>query len=234
MMPHSLHILFIEDELNLAEIVRESLASRGFTIEHHPAATAALEAYYRQKPDILVLDVMLPDSDGFALARHIRKTDSDTPIIFLTSRSLPQDVVTGFESGGNDYLKKPFSMEELVVRIRALTSKGRHLFEKDMAADAPVSIGPHYLFRYPHAVLIQEGTSIALTSREAELLKLLLLNRNQVIERKTILLHIWGTDDFFAGRSLDVFITRLRKYLHRDPAVRIINIRGIGYKLVTP
>ncbi|NII25322.1 response regulator transcription factor [Pseudoflavitalea sp. X16] len=232
MTDRQLRILFVEDELNLAEIVRESLESRGFQVTHLATASTALEAYYNQKPDILILDVMLPDADGFALARQIRATDMDTPVIFLTSRSLPQDVVTGFESGGNDYLKKPFSMEELVVRIKALTSKSRTLFREMADPDAPVIIGSQYAFHYRQALLKRNEVIVSLTAREAELLKLFLLNRNQVMDRKSILLHIWGNDDFFTGRSLDVFITRLRKYLQHDPEVRIMNIRGVGYKLI--
>lgn len=227
------NILLVEDELNLAEIVRESLESRGFAVTHHATATAGIEAYYSSRPDILILDVMLPDADGFALARQIRATDMETPVIFLTSKSLPQDVVTGFESGGNDYLKKPFSMEELVVRIKALTSKSRTLFGEIADPDIPVMIGTQYTFHYKQAFLKRKEDTISLTAREAELLKLFLLNRNQVMDRKSILLHIWGNDDFFTGRSLDVFITRLRKYLQHDPEVRIMNIRGIGYKLIS-
>jgi len=233
MIPDAVNILFVEDELPLAEIVKESLETRGFSVRHVTTATNALEAYYGQRPDIIVLDVMLPDADGFALARRIRDTDRDTPVIFLTSRSLPQDVVTGFESGGNDYLKKPFSMEELVVRIRALTSRGRTLFAGSADMNTPTPIGAKYLFHYHQALLRQGDQSISLTSREAELLKLFLLNRNQVMQRSAILLHIWGNDDFFAGRSLDVFITRLRKYLRQDPSVKIMNIRGVGYKLIS-
>lgn len=225
-------ILFIEDERNLAEIVRESLESRGFLVTHHTTASAGLEAYYRQRPDIILLDVMLPDADGFACARQVRATDMDTPILFLTAKSLPQDVVTGFESGGNDYLKKPFSMEELVVRIKALISRNRTLIAETADHAMPVAIGAQYIFLYHQALLQHKDSSITLTAREAELLKLFLLNRNQVMDRRSILLHIWGNDDFFTGRSLDVFITRLRKYLRHDPEVRIMNIRGIGYKLV--
>lgn len=224
-------ILFVEDELNLAEIVKESLESRGFLVDHYASATAALEAYYSCGPDVIVLDVMLPDGDGFSFARRIRSTDMDTPILFLTSRSLPADVVTGFENGGNDYLKKPFSMEELVVRIRALTSRSRTLFKASADSQAPASIGTKYVFDSRLNILKGER-DIALTAREAELLKLLLLNKNQVLERKAILLHIWNNDDFFAGRSLDVFISRLRRYLEPDESVRIINVRGVGYKLV--
>jgi DNA-binding response OmpR family regulator len=155
MMVNPTTILFVEDELYLAEIVRESLESRGFTVTHHVTATAALEAYYSHKPHIIILDVMLPDADGFAVARQIRQHDMETPIIFLTSKSLPQDVVTGFESGGNDYLKKPFSMEELVVRLKALTSRSRTLFENAANLDKPIAIGEKYNFHYREAVLKQ-------------------------------------------------------------------------------
>jgi DNA-binding response OmpR family regulator len=232
MTVHQNTILFVEDELYLAEIVKESLESRGFIVSHHATARAALEAYYSNRPHIIVLDVMLPDADGFAVARQIRNTDMETPIIFLTSKSLPQDVVTGFESGGNDYLKKPFSMEELVVRLKALLSKSRTLFENGANMDAPITIGEKYHFLYREALLKQGDTAIALTAREAELLRLFLLNKNQVMDRKSILLHIWGNDDFFSGRSLDVFITHLRKYLRHDPTVKIMNVRGVGYKLI--
>lgn len=232
MMQKPTNILFVEDELYLAEIVKESLESRGFNVTHHTTATTALESYYAIKPDIILLDVMLPDADGFAVARQIRNTDMDTPVLFLTSKSLPQDVVTGFESGGNDYLKKPFSMEELVVRIKVLTSRNRTLFGGTNNIEELAAIGTQYHFHYQHAVLKHGNNNIALTAREAELLKLFLLNKNQVMDRKSILLHIWGNDDFFTGRSLDVFITRLRKYLQHDPSVKIMNIRGIGYKLI--
>ncbi|HEY4061317.1 MAG TPA: response regulator transcription factor [Puia sp.] len=228
MTHRNLTILFVEDEPFLAEIVKESLESRGFDVVHHLTASAALEAYYTSRPDILVLDVMLPDADGFAVARRIRETDMEVPILFLTSKSLPQDVVTGFESGGNDYLKKPFSMEELVVRIRALTSRTRTLYGGAADFEAPVPIGTKYSFLYSQAILRAGAGTIALTAREAELLKLFLLNRNQLLQRKDILLHIWGNDDFFTGRSLDVFISRLRKYLQQDPDVKIMNVRGGG------
>jgi DNA-binding response OmpR family regulator len=232
MIEQAINILFVEDELYLAEIVKESLESRGFAVTHQATATAALESYYSRRPDVIILDVMLPDADGFAVARQIRGNDMETPIIFLTSKSLPQDVVTGFESGGNDYLKKPFSMEELVVRLKVLTNKSRTLYESAANFDQPITIGEKYNFQYQKALLQHGGQTIELTSREAELLRLFLLNKNQVLDRKSILLHIWGNDDFFTGRSLDVFITRLRKYLQHDPSIRIMNIRGIGYKLI--
>lgn len=224
-------ILFVEDELSLAEIIKETLESRGFHVFHASSAAEGMEAYSQRRPDIILLDITLPDSDGFSFARLIRQTNMDIPILFLTSRSLPQDVVKGFESGGNDYVKKPFSIEELIVRIKALLSSNRTIFTQSSANENQFHIGK-YMFNYLQAYLQKDEKKIKLTSREAELLKLLLLNRNQVLERKNILLHIWQSDDFFSGRSMDVFITKLRKYLKDDPSVQIMNVRGVGYKLL--
>lgn len=224
-------ILFVEDELSLAEIIKETLESRGFDVFHAASAAEGMEAYSQRRPDIILLDITLPDSDGFSFARLIRQTNMDVPILFLTSRSLPQDVVKGFESGGNDYVKKPFSIEELIVRIKALLSSNRTIFTQSSANENHFHIGK-YMFNYLQAYLQKDEKKIKLTYREAELLKLLLLNRNQVLERKNILLHIWQNDDFFSGRSMDVFITKLRKYLKDDPSVQIMNVRGVGYKLL--
>ena len=223
-------ILLVEDELVLAEIVQESLQSRGFMVCRVDTIEMALTRYYDQHPDIIVLDVMLPDGNGYDLARQIRNIDMQIPIIFLTSRSQVQDVVNGFENGGNDYLKKPFSIEELIVRIKALLSRNG-LVIKSESRDKIVSIGK-YQFEYPAGVLSAISKRRMLTTREAELLQLLLLNKNQFVERRAILLKFWGNDDYFSGRSLDVFITKLRRYLKEDPTIAIINIRGQGYKLI--
>lgn len=224
-------VLFIEDEIALGEIIRETLELRGFQVVHHFSVRDGLTAYYTHKPDLILLDISLPDGDGYTFSRLVRQTALDTPIIFLTSRSLPQDVVTGFEQGGNDYVKKPFSIEELVIRMKALLSDKRTLLSQGVDDHQIVPIGS-YQFNYLQAHLQRADKQRKLTSREAELLRILLVNRNQVLERKTILLQIWGNDDFFSGRSLDVFITKLRKYLKEDPAVQIMNIRGVGYKLL--
>ncbi|HEY5968844.1 MAG TPA: response regulator transcription factor [Chitinophagaceae bacterium] len=224
-------ILFIEDELSLAEIIKETLESRGFQVTHHSTGLKGLESYQHENPDIILLDINLPDTDGYIFARHIRTLDPSVPIVFLTSRQLPQDVVTGFESGGNDYLKKPFSMEELIIRIRVLLTRHRNLL-LDTRAEHNISEIGNFIFDYDRGFLQLNEKKIKLTARESDLLKILLLNRNQVLERKTILDHLWGNDDFFSGRSLDVFITKLRKYFKADPSVQIANIRGIGYKLV--
>lgn len=224
-------LLFIEDEQNLAEIVKESLETRQFTVEHYSCVSDGIGFFLKQKPDLVILDVMLPDGDGFELARHIRQSDKEIPIIFLTSKLLPQDVVEGFESGGNDYLKKPFSLEELVVRIKVLLNKNRHLYTDKIAGDKIISIG-RYLFDHLTARLTADGYTVQLTARESELLKMLVLNKNSVVDRKTLLLKIWGAHDYFTGRSLDVFITKLRKHLSRDKRIIIMNVRGIGYKLI--
>ena len=226
----STRVLLIEDELVLAEIIRESLQSRGFVVIHSSTIKDAMQLYIEQNPEIIILDVMLPDGDGFDFARKIRNADIDTPIIFLTSRSLPQDVVEGFESGGNDYLKKPFSLEELIIRMKALLNKNRLVINTNPDS-RNTKIGD-YLFQYPKGVLSFKGAQRALTTRESEILQLLILNRNQILSRQTLLSTFWGTDDYFSGRSLDVFITKLRNYLKHDPGVSILNIRGQGYKLI--
>lgn len=223
-------ILLVEDEPVLAEIVRESLQTRGFEVMHADTVKAATHLYYQQAPHLIVLDVMLPDGDGFTLAQHIRSQNVELPIIFLTSRSLPQDVVEGFESGGNDYLKKPFSLEELVVRIKALLSKNR-LVSPVVNTAQTTALG-QYLFEYPASTLTFMGKKHTLTTREGEILHMLIISKNQVLDRKTLLLRLWGNDDYFSGRSLDVFMAKLRKYLKNDPTVNILNIRGQGYKLI--
>jgi len=223
-------VLLVEDEPVLAEIIRDSLQSRGFRVMHTVSAIEALTLYADQKPDIMILDVMLPDGDGFAIAKQIRYTDIDTPIIFLTSRSLPQDVVEGFESGGNDYLKKPFSLEELIIRMKALMSCNRLAIAINGALKN-TRLGD-YVFEYPKGLLRLGGNCRVLTTRESEILQMLIVNRNQVLSRSTLLMTFWGNDDYFSGRSLDVFITKLRKYLKDDPSVSILNIRGQGYKLI--
>ncbi len=223
-------ILMIEDEPTLGEIIKESLESRQFIVKHFLTGEEGLSQFYINPPDLLILDVMLPDADGFALARQIRQTDLHTPILFLTAKSLPHHVVEGFESGGNDYLKKPFSLEELVVRIKVLLSRDRLLPAVESNREE-IQLGS-VIFHWNKQLLQYENEQIRLSSRENELLKLLCISQNRVVERKTILLKIWNDDHLFNSRSLDVYITRLRKYLSRESGVQIINYRGIGYKLV--
>ena len=220
-------VLLIEDEPALGMIVKDSLGYRGFTILYAENGIAGLAQFNEHRTDIVVADVMLPDMDGFTMAEHIRRQDPNVPIMFLTARAQTADVVKGFELGGNDYLKKPFSLDELVVRIQALLRpKNEHTFSL-----AVFKIG-RYAFDPAKQKLSLDGQDISLSHREAELLRRLYQLRNQVLEKNTVLLELWGDDSFFNGRSLDVFITRLRRYLKEDPQVQIVNIRGIGYKLI--
>lgn len=224
-------LLLVEDELSLARIVQDSLETRGFMVHHAADGARGWELFTEQRPDLVVADVMLPVRDGFTLASQIRQVDAAVPILFLTARSQPADVVQGFELGGNDYLKKPFSMEELVVRIRALL--GRPPVAAPMAV-GPLAIGRYRFDHLQQRLALADGSQPAtsLTHREAELLKCLLDQRNQVLTRTAVLQALWGDDSFFNGRSLDVFITRLRRYLRHDPQVQIVNVRGVGYKLL--
>lgn len=219
-------ILLAEDELALGTIVKESLETRGFEVVFCADGEEAKLKYEEEEPEILVLDVMMPKKDGFSLVKEIRKKDDRIPIIFLTAKSRTEDVVEGFGYGANDYLKKPFSMEELIVRIKALIDrKGTN------GASETVGIGK-YSFNYSRQVLSFNGTEESLTHREAQLLNELYLHKNDLTERTLILNTLWGSDDFFNARSMDVFITKLRKKLSKDDAIQILNVRGYGYKLV--
>lgn len=220
-------ILLAEDEQTLAMIVKESLETRNFEISVAHNGNQALELYLKKSFDVLVLDIMMPEKDGLTLAREIRKTDKQIPIIFLTAKSQVQDVVEGFQSGANDYLKKPFSMEELIVRIQALTSRINTNTE-----ETSIQYIGKYSFDYTKQTLKTRNEVFSLTHREAELLQILIQNKNEIVERSIILTKIWGKDDFFNGRSMDVFITKLRKKLSEDDSIQIINIRSQGYKLI--
>jgi DNA-binding response OmpR family regulator len=222
------NVLLVEDEVFLGQIVKDSLEVRGFQVQHATDGMQGLTFFAQQKPDVVVLDVMMPQLDGFSLAQKIREQNTFVPIIFLTARSQTVDVVKGFELGGNDYLKKPFSMDELIVRIKALLNRKSAIPSPEPDT---YSIG-QYVFDYPKQKLIFNTLECALSYKESELLKRLYQNRNQVLERTSVLLELWGDDSFFNGRSLDVFITRLRHHLKQDPKIQIVNIRGIGYKLI--
>ena len=219
-------ILLAEDELALGTIVKESLETRGFEVLYARDGEEAKKQYLSHKPELLVLDVMMPKKDGFSLAAEIRKIDRLIPIIFLTAKSRTEDVVEGFGYGANDYLKKPFSMEELIVRMKALLDR-----KPGKTATEDVLLGK-YTFNFSKQLLRFESWEIMLTHREAQLLHELWLHKNQLTERNLILRTLWGDDDFFNARSMDVFISRLRKKLALDADIQILNVRGFGYKLV--
>ena len=222
-----IRILLAEDELALGSIIQESLESREFSVRLCGDGQSTWESYQQEKPDVLVLDVMLPKKDGFTLASEIRKIDLQTPIIFLTSKGQSEDVVKGFGIGGNDYVRKPFSMEELIVRIKAQLDKQR---VRQSQSDW-ITLG-NYQFHPNRQVLRLRETETSLTARESQLLQMLLQNANEITDRALILKQIWGADDFFTARSMDVFITKLRKKLQADPGIQILNVRGYGFKLV--
>ncbi|WP_159947041.1 response regulator transcription factor [Polaribacter septentrionalilitoris] len=219
-------VLLAEDEESLGMIVKESLESRDFIVFHAKNGDEALHFYKLEKPDILVLDVMMPLKDGFTLAKEIRENNKIIPIIFLTAKSQTEDVIAGFNHGGNDYLKKPFSMEELIVRIKALLSR----IELKPNLET-IKIGT-YIFNKTKQTLQYSSDTIQLTHRESELLFYLHEKKNQILDRSFILNKLWGNDDFFNARSMDVFISKLRKKLKKDTDIQIINIRGYGYKLI--
>ena len=219
-------LLLAEDEIALGQIIKEGLESRNFEVIYCKNGEEAFDAYQTNQPDLIILDVMMPKLDGFSVAKKIRDLDNRTPIIFLTAKSQAQDVVDGFENGGNDYIRKPFSMKELIVRINALMDR-----VQVNRADEDIELGL-YRFNNIRQTLIINDSEQTLTYRESQLLFHLSEKRNSVLDRMIILKKLWGEDDFFTARSMDVFITRLRKKLKKDPNIQIINIRGQGYKLL--
>jgi len=225
-MNDKIKILLAEDEPSLGQIIKESLETRNFEVLLCADGEQAYKTYKIEKPVLLVLDVMMPKKDGFTLAEEIRKEDPAIPIIFLTAKSQTEDVVHGFTIGGNDYLKKPFSMEELIVRINALLNRN-----KNENLNEPIQLG-NYLFNLKTQTLQINSEIETLTHREAHLLYHLINNKNEVLERSFILKKLWGDDDFFNARSMDVFITKLRKKLNKDDTLQIVNVRGYGYKLI--
>jgi len=225
-MSEILKILLAEDEPSLGQIIKESLETRNFKVLLCKNGEEAFKVYQKENPLLLVLDVMMPKKDGFTLAKEIRAENATIPIIFLTAKSQTTDVVEGFNLGGNDYLKKPFSMEELIVRIKALLKR-----INTENTDEPIKLGS-FIFNLKKQTLLHHNSIQNLTHREANLLYYLIKNKNQVLERSFILKKLWGNDDFFNARSMDVFITKLRKKLKKDASIQIINVRGFGYKLI--
>ena len=223
---NKIKVLLAEDEVSLGMIVKESLETRKFSVFHVSNGEEAWNVYQKEKIDILVLDVMMPKKDGFTLAKQIRQENKTIPIIFLTAKSQTNDVIEGFNHGGNDYIKKPFSMEELIIRINSLLNR------VEIKSDRDNIIISDYHFNYRKQVLTYFKDSIQLTHREADLLFHLYQKKNEVLDRSFILNKLWGNDDFFNARSMDVFISKLRKKLKRDTTIQIINIRGFGYKLI--
>jgi len=228
----SVKILYVEDEMFLGKIVKESLESRGLEVYMESDGAKVLAAFKKVQPDICVLDVMLPNKDGFAISKQIREVDKDIPILFLTAKTQTEDVVKGFTMGGNDYIRKPFSMEELIVRIDNLLALKGGKKNESTTNNADILTMGKYIFYVHKQVLQSPLEERKLSYRESELLKFLHKNRNSITDRRDILNELWGNDSFFNSRNLDVYITRLRSYLKEDTSVEILTIKGIGYRFV--
>ena len=223
---NKIKLLLVEDERMLAEILADTLSGRGFEVTLATDGEEALSIWRERKPDIVVSDVMMPRMDGFTLIKRMRSEGYSAPVLFLTARSATEDVVKGFEVGGNDFLRKPFALDELIVRLHALL--GRLSTTEDECE--VFSIG-RYRFIPATGRLSIDGRNIALSTREKDVLARLCRHKGQVVESSGLLMELWGDDSFFNLRSLNVFISRLRHHLSEDSSVEIVSVRGVGYKL---
>ena len=226
----NLRILLCEDDENLGMLLREYVQAKGFTCDLYVDGDAGYKAYLKGRYDFCILDVMMPKKDGFTMAQEIRAINQDIPIIFLTAKSLKEDILEGFKIGGDDYITKPFSMEELLFRIEAIMRRVNGKKGKDVIA---YKLGK-FTFDVPKQVLTISDQTTKLTTKENDLLSLLCAHANEVLERNFALKTIWIDDNYFNARSMDVYITKLRKHLKDDPTIEIINIHGKGYKLIAP
>lgn len=224
-------ILLVEDDPNLGSILKESLSLKGAKVALFPDGEAAWNNFNKADYDMCLLDIMMPKKDGFTLARDIRTVAPEIPIIFLTAKNMKNDKVEGFNIGADDYITKPFSMDELILRIEAIlrrTKKNTTL----STSDFEFHIGQYTLDTSQRLLRFGKQAPIKLTTKECDLLKMLCMNINNVLQRELALKAIWGNDNYFTGRSMDVYVTKLRKYLREDPLIEILNIHGVGFKLV--
>jgi len=220
------NILLVEDDKSLASVIRDYMALSGYQVTTCEDGKAALEFFKKGKYDLYILDVMLPKMDGFAVAEQIRLTDDETPILFLTSKSGKEDRIKGFKTGGDDFITKPFNIEELMLRIEVFLKRSK----TSTSARKTFSFGDT-TFDYPNLELKVKSTKRKLTEKESEILFTLCTNIHNIVKRDELLMKVWGSNDYFLGRSLDVFISKLRKYLSADPSVEIENHHGVGFKL---
>jgi DNA-binding response OmpR family regulator len=223
------HILLLEDDTNLGLVLQEHLQLNGFAVVLCTNGEDGLAEYARDSYDLCLVDVMMPKMDGFSFAREVRNRDSQTPIIFLTAKAMKEDKITGFRIGCDDYLTKPFSVEELLLRIEAVLRRSR---QSPTPADLTQFAIASYRFDYQRQLLVRGETRVKLTPTESDLLRLLCMNLNRTLERDVALREIWGNDSYFSGRSMDVFVSKLRKYLREDSRIEIVGVHGKGFKLV--
>jgi len=226
---NNIKVLLAEDDENLGALLREYLIAKGLKTDLYVNGELALIGFKKNKYDLCILDVMMPKMDGFTLAREIKKLNNNVPYLFLTAKSLKEDVIEGFSLGADDYMTKPFSMEELMFRIKAIL---RRTNTNNVSETNETYIIGEYTFDSQKQLLQHGDTQIKLTTKESDLLKLLCNNKNNVLERNFALKTIWQEDSYFNARSMDVYITKLRKYLKDDTSIQILNIHGKGYKLI--
>lgn len=221
-------ILLVEDDITLSYVVKDSLTKNGYEVVHCPDAESAWQQFMKYNFDICLVDVMLPKKDGMSLTSQIRGKNEDIPILMLTSKNMDDDKIAGFRSGADDYITKPFNMQELLLRLEVFLKRTKRA---DLELPDVVQLGD-LEFDYNHLTLKGDDTEKVLTQREADLLKYLSANANKVLKREDILLNVWGKDDYFLGRSMDVFITKVRKYIKGQSGVELQTIHGIGFKFV--
>jgi two-component system, OmpR family, response regulator VicR len=221
-------ILYVEDDPNLSFVTKDNLEEEGFEVLHYKDGKEAFKSFLKEKFDLCLLDVMLPELDGFSLAEKIRAQNNAIPILFLTAKNLQEDKITGLKIGGDDYITKPFSIDELVLRLQIFL-KRKQVIQNQASTDL-YTIGD-FEFCFSQQSLKRDETLTNLTQREAEVLQYLVERQNQIVKREDILKAIWGRDDYFLGRSMDVFVTRIRKMLSVNPQIKIENIHGVGFKL---
>ena len=229
-MEEKVRILLCEDDENLGMLLREYLQAKGFAADLYPDGDQGYKAFIKGKYDLCVLDVMMPEKDGFQVAQEIRNVNSEVPIIFLSARAMKEDIFSGFKIGADDYITKPFSMEELVFRIEAILRRVKGKRDKDITM---FQLGKFTFDTQKQTLRIGDQVT-KLTTKESELLTLLCNHANEILERNYALKTIWIDDNYFNARSMDVYITKLRKHLREDPSIEIINIHGKGYKLIAP
>lgn len=220
------NLLLVEDELMLAEILTDTLTDKGFNVRTVYDGLSALETWRKERADVIVTDVMMPKMDGYSLVKALRREGCTAPILFLTARSATEDVVNGFEVGGNDFLRKPFAIDELIVRVNSLLGRTQSIVPNENV----FNIGRFEFYPAESKISSVKG-NVSLSAREAQVLLRLCRNMNQTVETESLLRELWGDDSFYNLRSLNVFVSRLRRHLEEDESVEIVNIRGVGYKL---
>ena len=221
------HLLYVEDDESLSFVTRDNLELQGYRITYCENGKLAMEAIKLNDFDLCIFDVMLPDVDGFTIAEELRKFNTQVPILFLTAKSMKEDRIRGLKLGADDYITKPFSIEELILKIEIFLRRSK---VSSPSVPTYLTVG-NYLLDHKNLTLKYEDQAKNLTQKEADLLKMLIENKNEVIKRSLILETLWGEDDYFLGRSLDVFISRLRKYLSQDPRIKVENIHSVGFKM---